>query len=249
VRVETPQGEDRIPFDGDHPALSRPYHPIVGDVVLALADNNPLSMFEAHPDKEGNAIDLGGKPVSAWTGALRDAFELVRAHLPELAAAQELYAAQIVPVGYHDERHLSASYQEAIGTVYMTLHPDPMTMTEALVHELAHNRLNAMLELDPLLENAFSPLFKSPVRPDPRPLHGVLLAVHAFLPVARLYERMREAKHPLADEPGFERRLRAIAEKNHEGASVILEHAVPTAAGRALLDEIRDLDARFAPYR
>ena len=34
-------------------------------------------------------------------------------------------------------------------------------------------------------------------------LHGVLLAVHAFLPVARLYEKMIEARHPLAAREDF----------------------------------------------
>jgi HEXXH motif-containing protein len=60
-----------------------------------------------------------------------------------------------------------------------------------------------LLELDALLENAFSPLYPSPVRPDPRPLHGVLLAVHAFLPVARLYADMLAAGDPRAADPGF----------------------------------------------
>src|SRR6185503_20664745 len=93
---------------------------------------------------------------------------------------------------------LSASYQEAIGTIYMTLHPSLMTMTEALIHEFSHNKINALFEIDDVLENAWSPLYASPVRPDPRPLHGVLLAVHAFLPVARLYEALIQAREPAA---------------------------------------------------
>jgi HEXXH motif-containing protein len=122
-------------------------------------------------------------------------------------------------------------------------------MTEAVVHELMHTKLNAMLELDPLLENAFFPLFASPVRPDPRPLHGVLLAVHAFLPVAELYRRMIEADHPLARSAAFRERHRVIARKNHDGATVLLANARPTEAGRALLDEIARLDARFEATR
>jgi HEXXH motif-containing protein len=219
--------------------VEAPYYPIAGGMVLALADNNPLSMFEAHPDKEGNAIDLGGRPAEEWTGVLREALDLVEAHLPELRREMDLYVQQIVPVGYHEERHLSASYQEAIGTIYMTLHPSLMTMTEALIHEFSHNKINALFELDPVLENAFSPLYTSPVRPDPRPLHGVLLAVHAFLPVARLYERMIEAGHPLAQNDAFTSRFARIRQINAEGAEVVLVNGVPTEVGRALLDEIR----------
>ena len=226
--------------------VTRPYHVIARDLVLALADNNPLAMEEAHPDKEGNALDLGGRSASAWTSMLRDALALVEAHMPDMAGEIDMYVQQIVPVGYHEERHLSASYQEAIGTIYMTLHPSLMTMTEALIHEFSHNKINALFEQDELLENAWSPLYTSPVRPDPRPLHGVLLAVHAFLPVARLYETMIAAGHPLAQREAFVERFRRIRKTNREGAEVVLMNGRPTPIGRGVLDEIARWDRHYA---
>jgi HEXXH motif-containing protein len=234
--------------DLDGPGIDSPYVAIEGDIVLALADNNPLAMTEAHPDKSGNAIDLGGREASEWTGVLGEALDLVRVHLPDLRREMDLFVQQIVPVGYDAEKHLSASYQEAIGTIYMTLHPSLMTMTEALVHEFSHNKINALFELDDVLENAFSPLYASPVRPDPRPLHGVLLAVHAFLPVARLYERMLEAGHPLAHKPGFTERFARIRQINAEGAEVILTNGRPTEVGGALLEEIRRWDTYYGKW-
>lgn len=223
----------------------RPFADIDGPIALATVDDNPLAMVEAHPDKQGNAVDLGGRPVADWVASLRDALERIRAYLPVLRDEMDLVLHQMIPVGADDEKHLSASYREAIGTIYLTLHPSAMTMTEAVIHELSHNKLNAMLELDPLLENAFYPLFTSPVRPDPRPLHGVLLAVHAFLPVAALYRAMIDQRDALAESDAFRARYETIVRKNREGASVLLENARPTAAGRALLDEIRALDASF----
>jgi HEXXH motif-containing protein len=213
--------------------------------VLATVDENPLAQFEAHPDKQGNALDLGGRPVSVWCDAVRDALGLIEAFLPELREEMDLVLAQLVPVGFDAERHLSASYQESIGTIYASLHPHVMTMAEALIHEFSHNKLNALFELDPVLVNAFAPLFRSPVRPDARPLHGVLLAVHAFLPVARLYERMLADSHPLSTTPDFRRRWSTIIAGNHEAAQVLLEHADPTPIGRGLLDEIAHLDRHF----
>ncbi|MCA9686708.1 MAG: hypothetical protein KC457_31370, partial [Myxococcales bacterium] len=219
------------------------YHLIAGDIVLAEVDNNPISMFEAHPDKKGNALALGGHSTSTWSESLGRALELIGRHMPDLRREIELYLQLVVPVGYDEHKHLSASYQEIIGTVYMTLHPQLMTMVEATIHEFQHNKLHALLELDPLLINAFSPLYTSPVRPDPRPLQGVLLAVHAFVPVARLYQLMREAGDPISEHPEFERRYRQIVAGNHEGAQVLLEHAQPTPLGRTVLDEIRRWDA------
>ncbi len=219
--------------------IERPFHAIDGDIVLALTDNNPLSMFEAHPDKQGNTIDLGGKTVADWTSVLRDGLRLIEITLPDLRREMDLFVQQIIPVGFDQEKHLSASYQETIGTIYMSLHPSLMTMTEALIHEFSHNKINALFELDDVLENAFSPLYTSPVRPDPRPLHGVLLAVHAFLPVARLYERMVETGHPLAQNAAFLERFEKIRQINAEGAEVVLENGRPTAIGKTLIGEIR----------
>jgi hypothetical protein len=230
-------------------------HDYVGirdEILLALVDHNPLAMVEAHPDKQGNAIDLGGRPVAEWLDSIGGALDLVGSHLPELRAEMGLYVQQIVPTGYFADKHLSASYREAIGTLYVSLHPSRLTMAEALVHEFQHNKLNALFAIDDVLENAYEPLYPSPVRPDPRPLHGVLLAVHAFVPVARLYERI--LADPKGAPPGaaprgeeLEARLREVALKNHEGTGVLLKHARPTPVGRGLLDELARWDAHFHP--
>lgn len=132
--------------------------------------------------------------------------------------------------------------------MYLSLHPSVMTMVEAIVHEFSHNKLNALFEIDGVLENAFAPLYASPVRPDPRPLQGVLLAVHAFLPVARIYEKMIDARHPLADTGSFRARFTEIVRINQEGASTLRENAQPTPIGRALIDEITRWDEYFRPF-
>ncbi len=241
VTFHTPAGD----FDLDG-ADDRDIFPSLSpNLILALADNNPFAMVEAHPDKSGNAVSLGDKPVGDWVSSLTGALELIAKHLPALRAELDLLLAQLVPVGFDASSHLSASYREAIGTIYLSLHPSLMTMTEAVIHELSHNKLNALFESDEVLENAFSPLYTSPVRPDPRPLHGVLLAVHAFLPVARLYETMIEANDPLAQGASFEARYRDIVRINREGAEVVLEHAKPTRVGKGVLDEIARWHAHY----
>lgn len=251
VTLVTPRGEEVHSINdwtsgGARPAfVDRPYRAIDPSLHLALADNNPLQMYEAHPDKFGNAIDLGGRTDDAWCDTLREALGLIAEHLPTIRAEIDLMLHLVVPVGHDDHKHLSASYQEAIGTIYLTLHPNLMTMTEAVIHEFSHNKLNALVEIDPLLENAFWPLYTSPVRPDPRPLHGVLLAVHAFQPVARLYERMTAVGHPRAQSPDFQRRFAQIRRINHAGADVVLSNGRPTAIGRSLFEEIRRWDVHY----
>lgn len=227
-------------------AFAGPGHVAIdGEALLALVDNNPLAGVEGHPDKQGNALDLGGRPAADWALGLRAALGIIATYMPGLREEMAVLLQLIVPVGFDEQRHLSASYQEAIGTAYLSLHPNAMTMAEALIHEFSHTKINLLLELDPVLVNAFTPLYASPVRPDPRPLHGVLLAVHAFLPVARLYEAMIAGEDPRAADPGFRQRFAAIVAGNAAGAAILRAHARPTAAGAAVLAEIDGWDRHF----
>lgn len=209
---------------------------------FATIDANPIAAFEAHPDKAGNHVDLGGRGEEEWTATLEQSFALISRYLPGEAEEMATLLQQVIPVGYDPIKHLSASYREAVGTVYLTLHPNLMTMTEALIHEFQHNKFNLAAHGTEFLHNAFHPLYKSPIRPDPRPLWGIALAVHAFLPVAELYRRMRDAGHDGSNHPDFERRLSEIDLKNHEGMDMLRAHAEWTADGRALFDELEALE-------
>jgi HEXXH motif-containing protein len=211
--------------------------------ALALADVNPLSMLEEHPDKSGNAIDLGGRATTEWTTALAEALSLIERGLPELHREIIGSLERIVPVGFEPERHLSASYREAPGLVYLTLHPSALTLAEAIVHETQHGKLNVLRWFDPVLENGDTTWSRSAVRPDLRPLSGVLLAVHAFVPVAALHLALAEAGHPLASGPSFERRRAEVLAANAHGLRTLKELGKPTAVGRRVIDGLEELQA------
>lgn len=245
----------RVPLDpnalraacGDRPDQFRfePAFRRVGKVAhFATVDHNPIAAFEAHPDKAGNHIDLGGKSADEWIAILDECFTLIEQFMPGELAEMRTMLHAIIPVGYDEEKHLSASYREAVGTIYLTLHPSVMIMTEALIHEFQHNKFNVSAYSTQYLINAFHPLYKSPIRPDPRPLWGILLAVHAFLPVADLYRRMRDGGHPWAQRPDFTRRMAELDLKNHEGMNMLRAHAQLTDAGRAMFAELEALENR-----
>ena len=222
----------------------------IGKVTqLATVDHNPIAAFEAHPEKSGNHVDLGGRSEDEWVAVLDDSFALVERHMPGEFAEMSTMLHEVIPIGYDTVRHLSASYREAVGTVYLTLHPSVMIMAEAVIHEFQHNKFNVSAYHTDYLANAFHPLYKSPIRPDPRPLWGIILAVHAFLPVAELYRRMRDGGHPWAAQPDFERRMSELDLKNHEGMEMLRAHAQFTAAGRAMFDELEALEHRHLADR
>lgn len=229
-RVEGPVSFDDLPD-----AESGRFTPIDEGVWLATADNNPERMRDAHPDKQGNAIDLGGRSVGEWIDSLREALGLVGEQLPDLRREMALALTMVVPVGFEPEKHLSASYRQAIGTVYLTLHPNPVVMAEALVHEHSHAKVNALMEVDPILNNHWEHSFPSPYRPDPRPMMGVLLGAHAFVAVERFLEKLGD--------PAFQGHLDDLRRKNREAVATLVRDGRPTPVGAGLIAELERLVA------
>lgn len=205
---------------------------------LCLHDTNPLAMHEAHPDKQGNALSLGVSPAEDWVASINVARERLARYAPALAREHSALLGGIVPVGTPGEVSLSASYQEAIGLAYVSLNPNSVTMTEALVHETQHSKANLVAWTDALIHN-HAESYPSPVRPDLRPLWGVLLAVHAFLPVAVIHRAMFHAGDPEYDP----RRHAEVLKVNHEGMETLRAHAKPTAVGQSMIDGMDKVEA------
>lgn len=243
VELRTPAGR----FERLEAPPEQPFLPLgAPGLALSLLDSNPLAMVEDHPEKSGNTLSLGARPAAEWVAALDEALALVRVGLPTWAAELPLALQRVVPVGYEPERHLSASYREAPFVAYLTLHPDPLTLAEALVHETQHGKLNLLSWLDPILHNGRTTWTSSPVRPDLRPLMGVLLAVHAFVPVAALHAGLRAAGHPVALAGRFARRRAEVLASNQRGLDVLRPLAQPTAVGARLLAELSALHQALA---
>ena len=53
---------------------------------------------------------------------------------------------------------------------------------EAIIHESSHNKLNLILQFDPIVLNDKSLKYYSAIRPDARHIHWVFLGYHAFAP-------------------------------------------------------------------
>ncbi|MEY3212189.1 MAG: hypothetical protein RIT28_2670 [Pseudomonadota bacterium] len=230
--------DQAAPQRGHELPWTSPFTPLGHGLSLTIWDKNPLSMLEEHPDKHGNALSLGGRSVDEWRAALQSALGLVEEGLPAWLGELPDTLGRLVPVGFEPERHLSASYREAPGVAYLTLHPDPLTLAEAVIHEAQHSKLNLLSWLDAVLVNGRTTWTPSPVRPDLRPLMGVLLAVHAFVPVAALHAGLAAADHPITRAEPFRRRRAEVLASNQRGVAVLQRLAEPTALGERLLREL-----------
>ena len=146
----------------------------VGNVThFATVDHNPIAAFEAHPNKGGNhrrPRRPAGSGVDRRCSTRRSRSS--RRSCPQTFAEMRLMLHEVVPVGYDDERHLSASYREAIGTMYLTLHPNVMTMTEAVVHEFQHNKFNVASVQRRLPRQRVPPALPEPDPPGSPPAVG-----------------------------------------------------------------------------
>lgn len=246
LRAQLADGRS-VSVSADAEGTTRPFFevsPALPDLRLSTFDSNPLASIEAHPEKRGNRVDLGGRGADEWCAALRNSLELVRLALPALHDEMTASLRRIVPVGYEPELHLSASYREAPGLVYLTLHPNPVTLAEALIHETQHGKLNTLTFFDPVLENGHTEWAASPVRPDLRPLLGVLLAAHAFVPVAEFHRKLAQLGHELGRGEAFMWRQKEVVESNARGLDVLREKARPTELGARVLRDLELLHAR-----
>lgn len=233
------EGGKRTPIE-DYEHTPRMW-PLVDGFSLARFDYNPLRMMEAHPEKSGNALSLGGQPVDYWEEQLCNALSLIKATLPTFYAEMGTTLQRIVPVGYEPELHLSASYREAPGTIYMTVHPNPVTLAEAIIHEVQHGKLNTLSWFDRVLDNGMTEWTTSPVRPDLRPLWGVLLAVHAFVPVALMHHQLRQRKDLIGwfdYDQTLAKRQQEVLMGNENGLQILKEKARPTEIGQRVLNAL-----------
>ncbi len=186
----------RSPTPGrDEPRLARfrgtllRWQPAV-TMSMEVTDCDPLVVLATRAPKgpkEHAVASLPPAEMERYVSVLRATVGEISAIDPSLAAEIADSIPVVVPLRRPDPKvHVSSTYDHLPGAVFLCHDEDPILQGETLVHEAAHNKLNALLALEPVFESAGADaLYFSPWRPDPRPLRGLLLGAHAFLNVAR----------------------------------------------------------------
>lgn len=108
---------------------------------------------------------------------------------------------------------------------------------EALVHESAHLYLYRAEVSEPLVDPDNQERYRSPLRPEPRPLRGILLAYHALAYIAAMYREALDI--PLVAQWGTSE-MADRREQAHEAEEVLLTNRRHlTRAGKDFLDKTR----------
>jgi uncharacterized protein len=149
---------------------------------------------DVHPFRMPGATDLS-QPIPdsrVWERALQDAWQVLEADHPKMAAEVATATSMIVPRSSPSGRAVSSTSPEAFGAVGMSLPPDPVSGAQSLVHEVQHLKLGAVLDVARLTLPDDGRLYYAPWRDDPRPLGALLQGTYAFLGVAGFWRRRRE---------------------------------------------------------
>lgn len=129
--------------------------------------------------------------------------------------------------------------KDTLGSMWATVH-DPVLLAQAIVHELAHNKLFAIGQYfgtsEPFFENDQKELYDSPIRLDVlRPMSAVFHAVYAFVHVLALDRKMLRLK--LSDQE--HRQVRGLLHYNalrmRKGAELIEKCARLTKQGECFV--------------
>lgn len=120
--------------------------------------------------------------------------------------------------------------------IFLSHHPnDFLWVTENIIHECAHSRLEQLFVIDPIVLNEPTEKFISPWREDLRPMKGVYHGVFAFTRIAMWLERLYKV-YPVAS---ISERLELVLQQLEQGIAVISQSAKLSPIGEHIFNEIR----------
>ncbi|MFI2610712.1 FxsB family cyclophane-forming radical SAM/SPASM peptide maturase [Kitasatospora sp. NPDC018619] len=152
--------------------------------TVALEDADPLRDSHDHPV----ADRLSDGELLAWTGALREAWELLGRDLPGYAEGIRAGLTTVTPLRPGPAgRDVSSAARQAYGAVAIARPATAPTLALLLAHEFQHVKLGAVLDLTDLYDRADTALYLAPWRPDPRPLEGLFQGTYAHLAVTEYW--------------------------------------------------------------
>lgn len=201
-----------------------------------------VSRVEGIPVLNGLAPDVeavfatfepaGTALLASMNAVASDALQLLREIWPEAALMARRWLSGYLMLRPREGTRSHTS--PVLPGVVLTSANDPVGHADLLCHELAHARATMVLQIDPLLEDD-GEVYPSPWRPDPRPLLGVLLGVHAFLNVCHFYRRFMSTRGP---DPRSEWIYASQSTKVRDGMTLLRNAARPTPVGTSVLDAL-----------
>ncbi|MFD0258230.1 FxsB family cyclophane-forming radical SAM/SPASM peptide maturase [Kitasatospora indigofera] len=159
---------------------------------IRFADGWTVALEDTDPQRDSHHWPVEGRladpELHSWTGALREAWELVGRDLPDYAAGVRAGLSTITPLRAGPSgRDVSAAARQAFGAVGIARPATAPILGLLLAHEFQHVKLGAVLDLVDLYDPSDTALYHAPWRPDPRPIEGLLQGTYAHLAVTEFW--------------------------------------------------------------
>lgn len=160
------------------------------DVLSWFIDLDDISGFGQTRDAIPCAR-LDDEAVDKWQKLFSETCQLLASHHAGWADEISTVYRSLSPLQTVDGKSQSVTFVEAFGACALTKPITAVSFAETLVHELQHNKFNAMIEFFPMISPDAEGLYCAPWRPDPRPLDGLLHGIYAFFGVADFWRVQR----------------------------------------------------------
>lgn len=156
-----------------------------GELTVAIDDHDPYREFgDPRPPRPLDEDERG-----EWTKLIDAAWAELSELQPERARELAACIGTISPLE-PESGTIGASSRGAFGAIAMSPAASPEKMAEVLVHELQHNKLNALMNLVEIAVDDGT-RYLAPWRADPRPLPGLLHGVYSFAAVVEFWQLRR----------------------------------------------------------
>ncbi|MFD8701126.1 FxsB family cyclophane-forming radical SAM/SPASM peptide maturase [Kitasatospora sp. NPDC059648] len=212
---------------------------LAGGWTVALEDLDPLRDSHDHPVAER----LSEAELLNWTGALREAWELLGRDLPGYAEGIRAGLGTVTPLRPGPAgRDVSSAARQAYGAVGIARPATAPTLALLLAHEFQHVKLGAVLDLFDLYDRADDRLYFAPWRPDPRPLEGLLQGTYAHLAVTEYWGTRTAAYDGLAGEAAERARAQFALWRRYTAEAVerLAESGALTGLGMRFAEGMRE---------
>lgn len=201
-------------------------------------------------DASSGAVGLGsldrlhGDTMARWTAVVDASWRLLeqrhRVYVPGIAEFARVLVPQTSP---DPHKHVSGSSADGFGAVALSLTADVPTFAVALVHEVQHIKLNALLDVVDLHHADRTPRYYAGWRDDPRPFQALLHGVYAFSAVTEFWrvEYLAQTDAAVRRRYGFEYSLWAA--QTAASLAELIDAGAATDAGRHFLGGLQEVAA------
>ncbi len=223
------------------------------NIYLSNKFINPYDWLDAHPDHKNTwwVVWFWEKDIFQWLEIYEKTFKILKSVDEWFYNELNFIVSKIVPLWTARGLHNSASYKETIWSLYLWYTIDnqnpEINNLEAIIHESSHNKLNLIMQFDPIILNDAEEKYYSPYRPDARHIHWTFLGLHAFVPTIYILAKSY-SENKFSNNDMWKEKILLYHLKNQICLNVINKYAKLTDLWQEILNEISEVLEMTKPF-